>query len=37
MTHLIMLIIFYVNMIICQNFILSHIYCIFAKKIHFLK
>jgi hypothetical protein len=31
------LVIFYVNVITCQNFNLSHIYCIFAEKIHFLK
>jgi hypothetical protein len=37
MAHLAMLVIFYVNVISCQNFSLPHIYHIFAKKIHFLK
>jgi hypothetical protein len=32
-----MLIIFHVNVIICQIFNLPHIYYIFAKKSHFLK
>jgi hypothetical protein len=37
MTHLAMLVIFHVNVIICQKFNLPHIHCIFPKKIHFLK
>jgi len=32
MAHLAMLVIFHVNVIICQNFKLPHIYHIFAKK-----
>jgi hypothetical protein len=32
-----MFVIFYVNVIFYQNFNLSHIYRIFAKKTHFLK
>jgi hypothetical protein len=32
MTHLITLVIFYVDVISCQNFNLSHIYRIFAEK-----
>jgi hypothetical protein len=32
-----MLVIFYVDVIFCQNSNLSHIYHIFAKKTHFLK
>jgi hypothetical protein len=32
MTHLAMLVIFHVNVIICQNFNLPHIYHIFAEK-----
>jgi hypothetical protein len=35
--HLTMLVIFHVNVIICQNFNLLHIYCIFIKQTHFLK
>jgi hypothetical protein len=37
MAHLAMLVIFYVNVIICQIFNLSHICCIFVEKINFLK
>jgi len=37
MAYLTMLFIFQVNVITCQNFNLSHIYRIFAKKTHFLK
>jgi len=35
--HLIMFVIFYVDVIYCQSFILPHIYCIFAQNNHFLK
>jgi hypothetical protein len=35
MAHLLMLVIFHVNVIICQNFNLPCIYCIFAKKLIF--
>jgi hypothetical protein len=34
--HLVMFVIFYVNVITCQIFNLPHIYHIFAKKSHFL-
>jgi hypothetical protein len=34
MDHLIMLVIFYVNVITCQNFNLPHIYHIFVEKTH---
>jgi len=34
--HLVMLVIFHVNVITCQIFNLPHIYYIFAQKIHFL-
>jgi hypothetical protein len=37
MAHLVMLVIFHVNVITCQNFNLPHIYCIFAEKISFLE
>jgi hypothetical protein len=37
MAHLVMLFIFYVDAIYCQNFNLPHIYHIFAEKAHFLK
>ncbi len=37
MAHVAMCVIFHVNVIICQNFNLSHIYRIFAEKTHFLK
>ncbi len=37
MAYLNMFFIFHVNVITCQNFNLSHIYRIFAKKTHFLK
>jgi hypothetical protein len=37
MAHLTMLVIFYVDVITCQNFNLSHIYHILAEKIHFLE
>ncbi len=37
MAHLTMFVIFYVDMIICQNFNLPHIYHILAGKNHFLK
>jgi len=33
--HLAMLVIFHVNVIICQNFNLPHICHIFVEKIHF--
>jgi hypothetical protein len=36
-THLVMLVIFYVDVISCQNFKLPHIYCIFVEIFHFLK
>jgi hypothetical protein len=36
MAHLAMLVIFHVNVIICQIFNLPHIYCIFVEKTHFL-
>jgi hypothetical protein len=32
MAHLTMLVIFYVDVITCQNFNLSHIYCILIEK-----
>jgi predicted phosphatase len=35
MAHLTMLVIFYVDVISCQNFNLPHIYHIFVKKPHF--
>jgi len=34
--HLAMLVIFYVDVITCENFNLPHIYHIFVEKIHFL-
>jgi hypothetical protein len=37
MVHLAMLVIFYVDVISCQNFNLPHIYSIFVEKTHFLK
>jgi len=37
MAHLIMLVIFYVDVISCQNFNLPHIYQSLLKKTHFLK
>ncbi len=37
MAHLAMLVIFYVDVIFCQDFNLPHIYRIFALKTHFLK
>jgi len=37
MIHLAMLVIFHVNVITYCNFNLSHIYCIFVEKTHFLK
>jgi hypothetical protein len=37
MTCQVMLVTFHVNVIICQNFNLPHIYCIFDEKNHFLK
>jgi hypothetical protein len=37
MAHLAMLVIFYVDVICCQNFNLPHIYHIFVEKTHFLK
>jgi hypothetical protein len=36
MAHLAMLVIFYVDVISCQNFNLSHIYRIFVQKTQFL-
>ncbi len=36
MAQLVMLVIFHVNVINCQNLNLSHIYHIFVKRIHFL-
>jgi hypothetical protein len=36
MAHLAILVIFCVNVISCQNFNLSHIYCMFTKTTHFL-
>jgi hypothetical protein len=35
MTHLVMLVIFHVNVITCQIFNLVHMYHIFVKNIHF--
>jgi hypothetical protein len=35
MAHLVMLIIFYVNLITCQVFDVPRIYHIFAEKFHF--
>jgi len=35
MAYVAMLVIFYVNMITCQNFNLPHIYYIFVEKTHF--
>ncbi len=37
MAHLTMLVIFYVDVISCQNFNLPHIYCIFARKNSFFE
>ncbi len=37
MPHLTMLVVFYVDVIFCQNFNLPHIYRIFALKAHFFK
>jgi len=37
MAHLAMFIIFYVDVIFCQNFSLPHIYHTFVEKIHFLR
>jgi hypothetical protein len=37
MAHLTMFVIFYVDVITCQNFNLSHIYHILVEKTHFLK
>jgi hypothetical protein len=37
MAHLAMLVIFYVKVITCKNFILTHIYHIFVEKPHFLR
>ncbi len=37
MAHLAMLVILYVKVITCQNFILPHIYRIFVEKAHFLR
>ncbi len=37
MAHLVMLVIFHVNVIICQIFNLPHIYHIFVEKNHFFK
>ncbi len=37
MAHLAMLVMFYVNVITCQNFNLPNIYRIFARKKYFLK
>jgi hypothetical protein len=37
MAHLVMLVIFYVDVIFCKTFNLPHIYHIFAEKNHFLK
>jgi hypothetical protein len=37
MAHLIMLVIFYVDVISCQNFNLPHIYHIFVKKTPFFE
>jgi hypothetical protein len=36
MAHLTMLVIFYVDVITCQNFNLPHIYYILVEKTHFL-
>ncbi len=36
-SHLVMLVIFHVNVIICQKFNLAHIHCIFPEKTHFLR
>jgi len=36
-SDLAMLVIFYVDVTICQNFNLPHVDCIFAEKIHFLR
>jgi hypothetical protein len=37
MAHLVMLVIFYVDLISCQNFNLPDIYRIFTKETHFLR
>jgi len=37
MTHLIMFVTFYVDVISCQKFNLPYIYRIFAEKTHFLR
>jgi hypothetical protein len=37
MAHLVMLVIFYVDVIFHQNFNLPHIYRIFVQKTHFLR
>jgi hypothetical protein len=37
MAHVVILIIFHVNVIICQIFNLPHIYHIFVEKTHFLR
>jgi len=37
LAHLVMLVIFHVNVISCQIFNLSHIYRIFVEQAHFLK
>jgi hypothetical protein len=37
MAHLVMFVIFYVDMISCQNLNLAHIYRIFVQKTHFLE
>ncbi len=37
MVHLVMLVIFHVNVIICQNVNLPHIFNIFVEKTPFLK
>jgi len=37
MVHLVMLVIFHMNVITCQNFNLPHIYYIFVRKTHFFK
>jgi hypothetical protein len=37
MAHLVLLFIFHVNVITCQNFNLPHIYCIFVEKTLFFE
>jgi hypothetical protein len=37
LAHLIMLVIFHVSLIPCENYNLPHICCIFVEKTHFLR